>query len=247
MSNASELIVDHLLAHRSIRKFRSDPVPDDVLQRAVRAGQQAATSSNIQAYCAIRVRDEERLTRLVQLTGGQAKVAMCGAFLVICGDTRRHRLVAQRAGEPHVSNLEAFMLATIDATLFAQNLVIALEAMGWGTCYIGGLRNDLPAVHELLGTPDGIWPIFGLCIGRPDQDPETRPRLEPNAVLFDERYPVDREMLESIDRYDERMRTWYERQGMDTSDWSTRIERQFQERHRTRNAEWYRQVGADFD
>ncbi|MEE2972727.1 MAG: NADPH-dependent oxidoreductase [Planctomycetota bacterium] len=247
MSNASELIVDHLLAHRSIRKFRSDPVPDDVLQRAVRAGQQAATSSNIQAYCAIRVRDEERLTRLVQLTGGQAKVAMCGAFLVICGDTRRHRLVAQRAGEPHVSNLEAFMLATIDATLFAQNLVIALEAMGWGTCYIGGLRNDLPAVHELLGTPDGIWPIFGLCIGRPDQDPETRPRLEPNAVLFEERYPDDGEMLESIDRYDERLRTWYERQGMDTPDWSTRIERQFQERHRTRNAEWYRQVGADFD
>ena len=247
MSTPADLIVDHLLAHRSIRKFRPDPVPDEVLERAVRAGQQAATSSNIQAYCAIRVREEGRLERLVQLTGGQAKVAACGAFLVICGDTRRHRLVAQRAGEPHVSNLEAFMLATIDATLFAQNLVIALEAMGWGTCYIGGLRNDLPAVHELLGTPDGIWPIFGLCIGRPDQDPETRPRLEPNAVLFDERYPDDGEMLESIDRYDERMRSWYRRQGIDTPDWSTRIERHFQERHRTRNAEWYREVGAVFD
>ena len=55
------------------------------------------------------------------------------------------------------------------------------------------------------------------------------------------------EMLESIDRYDERMRSWYRRQGIDTPDWSTRIERHFQERHRTRNAEWYREVGADFD
>lgn len=247
MSNAASTIVDHLLAHRSIRKFRSDPLPDEVLSRAVQAGQQAATSSNIQAYCALRIRDEERLARLVELTGGQQKVAACGAFLVVCGDTRRHRLVAERAEKAHVSNLEAFMLATIDATLFAQNLVIALEAMGWGTCYIGGLRNDLPAVHDLLGTPEGIWPIFGLCIGRPDQDPETRPRLEPEAVLFDERYPDDAEMLRRIDEYDERMEAWYRRQGIDTPNWSGRIERHFQERHRTRNAEWYRAVGADFD
>lgn len=247
MTDPAKTVLDTLLAHRSIRRFTDEPVAEDDLRQAIEAGQQAATSSNIQAYCAIRVRDPERLRRLVELTGGQKKVAACGAFLAICGDTRRHRLIADRAGRPHVSNLEAFMLATIDASLFAQNLVVALEALGYGTCYIGGLRNDLPAVHEVLETPEGVWPVFGLCIGRPEEVPERRPRLGVDAVLFDEAYPSDQDMLVSIDQYDARMAAWYERQGMETPHWSARIERHFEERRRTRNSEWYRDAGADFD
>ncbi len=247
MTDPAKTVIDSLLAHRSIRRFTDEPVEDADLRRAIAAGQQAATSSNIQAYCAIRVRDPDRRQRLVELTGGQKKVAACGAFLAICGDTRRHRLIADRAGRPHVSNLEAFMLATIDASLFAQNLVVALEALGYGTCYIGGLRNDLPAVHQVLGTPQGIWPVFGLCIGRPEETPESRPRLDVDAVLFDEDCPSDEDVLGSIDEYDGRMAAWYERQGMKTPHWSARIERHFEERHRTRNSEWYREAGADFD
>lgn len=242
-----DAVLDTLLAHRSIRRFRPDPVPEADLHRALDAGQQAATSSNVQAYCAIRIADPERLEQLVALTGGQRKVAECPLFLAICGDTRRHRLVAARAGRPHVSNLEAFMLATIDASLFAQNMVVAFEAMGYGTCYIGGLRNDLPGVHELLATPEGVWPLFGLCVGRPDQEPSRRPRLARPAVLFEESYPDDATMMADIDAYDEVMRAWYAENGIRTPDWSARIESHFEERHRTRNSEWYRSAGASFE
>ena len=130
MAASENIVLDTLLAHRSIRRFSTEPVVEEDLRQAVAAGQQAATSSNIQGYCAIRIRDAKRLKRLVKLTGGQKKVAECGAFLVICGDTRRHRLLARRSGRPHVSNLEAFMLALIDASLFAQNMVVALESLG---------------------------------------------------------------------------------------------------------------------
>ena len=139
------------------------------------------------------------------------------------------------------------MLALIDASLFAQNMVVALESLGYGTCYIGGLRNDLPAVHEVLETPEGVWPLFGLCIGRPAQSPESRPRLDTDAVLFEESYPTDEAMLACLDEYDGRMADWYRQQGIDTPGWSARIERNFEERHRTRNAEWYRGAGADFE
>ena len=54
-----------------------------------------------------------------------------------------------------------------DAALFAQNMVVAFESMGYGTCYIGGLRNDLQALHEVLDTPEGVWPLFGLLKGVP--------------------------------------------------------------------------------
>ena len=246
MTTTAEVVLNQLLEHRSIRKFRTDPVPEDVLLKAIEAGQQAATSSNIQAYCVIRIREQQRLGRLVELTGGQKKVAECGAFLTICGDTRRHRLIAARAGKPYISNLETFLLATIDASLFAQNLVIALEGMGWGTCYIGGLRNDLPGLLKELGTPEGVWPIFGLCIGRPDQDPEIRPRLDPAAVFFEESYPDDSTMLDRIDDYDVRMGDWYQRRGIDSPGWVSRIESHFRKPQRTESADAYRRAGADF-
>ena len=56
-------------------------------------------------------------------------------------------------------------------------------------------------VHEVLDTPEGIWPVFGLCIGRPAQSPESRPRLDTDAVLFDESYPTDESMLAFIDEF----------------------------------------------
>ena len=105
-------VIEALRAHRSIRRYTDETVPDDDLREAVRAGQAASTSSAVQSYCAIRVRDPESRRALIELTGGQAKVAEAGAFLVVCGDTRRHRLVSARAGEAYDARLEAFLLAS---------------------------------------------------------------------------------------------------------------------------------------
>ena len=239
-------IIDSLLAHRSVSSFTQEPVEEEDLRCAVRAGQKASTSSNIQAYCAIRISDPVSRQRLVELTGGQEKVARAPVFLVICGDTRRHRLLSQRHAHPHATNLEGFMLALIDASLFAQNMVVALESMGYGVCYIGGLRNDLARVQEVLRLPEGIWPFFGMCIGRPAGDPAPRPRLQEEAVFFQESYPDDAQMLELIDAYDERMSRWYQEQGIDAPGWAARIERHFQELHRTGNAQYYHEQGARF-
>ena len=240
-------VVDLLAAHRSVRRFKSDPIPEADLHAAVRAGQQAATSSNIQAYAAIRITDPTVRERLVTLTGGQEKVAACPLFLAICGDVRRHRLLAARAEVPHASNLEGFMLAVIDATLFAQNMVVAFESMGYGTCYIGGLRNDLAGLHEVLGTPEGVWPLFGLCVGVPDQETSVRPRIGPEAVLFDDVYPDDDAVFAAVDDYDRVIADWYRANGIKTPDWSSRIRRHFEALHRTGNSAWYREAGASFE
>lgn len=238
--------LDILLSHRSIRRFEETPVPDAHVRLAVEAGQQASTSSNVQAYSLLRIRDQSRLARLVELTGGQAKVARCGAFFVVCGDTRRHRLLAHRAGLPYEAKLEGFLVAAIDATLFAQNLCVAFESMGYGICYIGGLRNDLPAVQRLLEFPRGVYPLFGLCVGVPAEDPSRRPRLAPEAVLFEDRYPDDEALLAHAADYDAVMRAYYATRGAAAGSWSEKIEAQFREAYRTSVAEYYRSQGADF-
>ncbi|HMN96623.1 MAG TPA: NADPH-dependent oxidoreductase [Phycisphaerales bacterium] len=243
-------VVEQLLRHRSIRRFRPDPVPDEHIREAVLAGQAASTSSAVQAYCAIRVRDPATLERLVELTGGQRKVAECGAFLVICGDTRRHRIAAARDGVVHETRFEAFLVAAIDGALFAQNLCVALESMGYGICYIGGIRNHLAEADRLLALPHGVYPLFGLCAGIADETPLPRPRLPLGSVLFEERYPPDRIVLDHLAAYDAAHSEYVATRGGAAGGrpapkpWSTIMATKFSEPERVDVAAYYRAKGA---
>jgi FMN reductase (NADPH) len=234
-----------MLAHRSIRTFKPDPVPDQHIERAIAAGQMASTSSNVQAYCAIRVTDESIRAGLAKLAGPQQKVVDCGAFFVICADVRRHRLLTERAGEPYDARLEAFLVAVIDASLFAQNACVAFEAMGYGICYIGGLRNDLPQVDRLLNLPEGVYPLFGLCVGLPDEDPMSRPRVATGGVLFENTYPNDDRVLEHIADYDALYEQYmHERSGRAAS-WSEMMASKYTKASRIDVGPYYRSKGAD--
>jgi len=247
-------VIEQMLAHRSIRRFTDEPVEEAHVAAAIEAGQMASTSASIQSYCIIRIRSEERRNRLIELTGNQTKVARCGAFFVVCGDTRRHRLLAERADETYDARFEAFLLAIVDATLFAQNVVLAFESLGYGACYIGGLRNDLPQVQELLGFPHGVYPLFGLCIGHPDQDPMRRPRLPLEQVLFEEQWPEDEAMLAAMDEYDQVVADYYQlREGGSPDattprrDWNSQMIEKFIAPRRVSVAPYYRQQGASLD
>lgn len=231
--------------HRSIRRFAEEVVSDDDLGHAVSAAQMASSSSAVQAYSVLRVTDMEKRRALVRLTGNQTKVAACGAFLVICGDARRHRLVARRAAAEHRQNVESFLVAVIDASLFAQNLAVAFESLGLGICYIGGLRNHPFEMDELLGIPDGVFPLFGMCVGRPAEGPPARPRLPLDAVLFDDRYPDDEAMLAAIDRYDAHYADYLRERGAEPP-WSERMAAKYAELERGDLRSYYESKGASF-
>lgn len=243
----SDAVLELLAGHRSIRAFKDMPIPDGDVERAVRAAQQAASSSHIQAYSLLRLRSPQTREQLIELTGGQPYVAQCGAFFTVLADQRRHKLLSERHNSPHVDNLETFLLAVIDASLFAQNLVVAFESLGYGTCYIGGLRNRLPEVVELLSLPAGALPLFGLCVGIPDQDPESKPRLPLHAVLLEERYPGDEQVLAATEAYDESMSAYYEARGKPGHNWSGAIWRRYSKPSREHLAECYRGLGARLD
>lgn len=241
----SRSAIDTMLAHRSIRSFTSQPIPQQDIDRAFEAGQMASTSSNVQAYCAIRVTDPRIRESLAKLAGPQQKVVDCGAFFTICADVRRHRLLAERAGETYDSKLEAFLVAVIDASLFAQNTCVAFESMGYGICYIGGLRNDLARVNALLDLPTGVYPLFGLCVGVPAEQPIKRPRIGLDGVLFENRYPSDQQVFQHIADYDrEYERYMHDRSGT-TTHWSEMMQRKYTKAARIDVGPFYRSKGAD--
>jgi len=211
-----------LKAHRSIRKFTGQPVSDELINEIIACGQAAATSSNIQAVTVIRVRNPERREQLASLAGNQAYVANAGAFLVFCADLARPRFACEMQGGCFSQGMtEQFIIATVDVALAAQNCVVAAESLGLGICYIGGIRNNPQAVSDLLHLPDDVYPIFGMCLGFPAQDPQTKPRLPLSMVLQEEEYAAQQDQT-GIEGYDQQLREYYQTRtgGNKDSCWS---------------------------
>jgi nitroreductase len=214
--------VARLLAHRSVRAFRSDPLPDRTVETLVAAAQSAASSSNLQLWSVVAVADLARRQQLAALAGGQKHIAEAPLILLWVADLARGRRVAAQAGEPHegFDFLESFTVAAIDASLAAQNAVIAAESLGLGTVYIGALRNRPVDVAEVVGLPQSAVVAFGLVVGWPDNERPAaiKPRLPQSVVLHRERYNAAAQD-QGIERYDETARTFQASQGQPETGW----------------------------
>ncbi|MDP6540443.1 MAG: nitroreductase family protein [Planctomycetota bacterium] len=234
-------------AHRTVRRFAGGEVDEGLVERCVAAAQCAATSSHVQAYSVIRVRDSAERERLAELCGGQRQVSEAGAFFVLCADQRRHRLVVERAGSVFRPDFDAFLVAVIDVALFAQNLALGFEAAGLGVCFIGGLRNRLEEVDRLLELPSDLFALFGLCVGEAAEEPPRRPRLPLGSVLSEGRYPTDEHVLAGVAAHDRAMARAYAAAGKPGRTWSGGIARLFAAARRADVGAFYRAKGAGLD
>lgn len=212
--------IELLKSHRSVRKFTDQPISRELLLELISAGQAAATSSHVQAYSVIHVTDPAKREMIAELAGGQSYVASCAAFLVFCADMKRPTEASERTGANVVRGMtEQLLVASVDAALMAQNVVIAAESEGLGICYIGGIRNNPQVISDLLQLPDQVYPVFGMCLGYPAHDPQIKPRLPVEAILKENTYSDD---LDQVTAFDETLRSYYSERlgGNKDSDWS---------------------------
>ncbi|WP_034760305.1 oxygen-insensitive NADPH nitroreductase [Rossellomorea vietnamensis] len=205
--------IETILKHRSIREFKNEALTGEQIRTIVSSAQAASTSSYIQAYSIIGVKDPVKKKKLAELAGNQGYVEANGHFFVFCADLFRHEKIGDWEEAdviPSLESTEKFMVALIDASLAAQNAAIAAESMGLGICYIGGIRNDLESVSELLGLPGRVIPLFGLAVGIPEHHSDVKPRLPLESVYHEDSYNVDETSIkEGLDRYDETISAYY--------------------------------------
>ncbi|HDS1743921.1 MULTISPECIES: oxygen-insensitive NADPH nitroreductase [Pseudomonas] len=218
--------IDQLLEHRSVRAFTDQPLPDGTIEALIAAAQSASTSSNLQVWSVVAVQDFDRKSRLSKLAGNQTYIHQAPLFLVWLADLSKASRVAEQHGVEleALPYLESLLLGTIDAALAAQNAVVALESLGLGSVYIGGIRNDIEGVAKELRLPPQVYPVFGLCVGYPstERPAKVKPRLPQEAVLYHEVYSAVGEQ-NVIAEYDERLGAFYDREGMKAGSWSEQV------------------------
>lgn len=225
--------IELLMQHRSIRKFKEESVSDEQLHAMLAAAQMASTSSHVQAYSVIRVSDPDKRTQLAAWSGNQAYVESCPLFLVWCADLQRLKVAYSMHKDEnggYFDNAEHLIVATVDVALAAQNAAVAAESMGLGVVYIGAIRNQIQKVTELLELPELVYPVFGMCVGYPAQQPETKPRLPLQAVLHENKYESGR-YPELIRGYDRTIAEYMERRtkGKSRRTWTENMYNKFSE------------------
>lgn len=233
-----------MLKHHSVRRYLPREVSESTLQALVAAAQSASTSSNLQLWSVVAVRDAQRKARLSELAGNQRHVLEAPLFLVWVADFARLQQVAADHDAPLEAQeyFEAGVLGCVDAALAAQNALVAAQSLGLGGVFIGGIRNHPEKVAAELNLPPGVVGVFGMCLGYPDpaEGVTAKPRLPQAAVLHHEQYALEpqRELVAS---YEQRVNDFYSSQQMAQS-WVGRVLKRMAGpqsltgRHRLRNA-----------
>ena len=221
--------IETILNHRSVRKFTEKELTDDQIRLIVESAQSASTSSFIQAYSIIGVKNKEKKKKLAELAGNQSYVENNGHLFIFCADLFRHVVAADMEGkdvsEP-IESTEKFMVSLIDAALAAQNAAIAAESMDLGICYIGGIRNNLDEVTKLLKTPDHVIPLFALVVGYPDQQTEKKPRAPFHHVYHEDEYEQDVDQYKKeLEEYNNEISEYYKERtdGKRADTWTSQM------------------------
>ena len=205
MNSVLELLADH----RSIRKFTATPVDDTMVDELLRVAQCASTSSHVQAYSVIRINNPETRAAIARLAGPQPWVEAAPVFLMFCADLRRLEQACETHGKrAEMGWFEQGLVAATDTAILGQNMMVAAESVGLGGVFIGGIRNDPAQVSKLLALPHQVFPVFGLCLGYPDQDPPVKPRLPVELILHEERYDTNKAQ-DQLTAYDTRVNEYY--------------------------------------
>jgi len=198
-----------VLMRRTHRRYAERPVPEPLLRLLLATAFSASSKSDFQQGSVIRVEDRHRRDRLAALVPDMPWIGNAPVFLVFCGDAHRLERVGELRGHRQENGkLEGFFNAAIDAALVLQTFILAAETVGLGCCPISVIRNHAEAAAEILGLPDKVFPVAGLCVGYPALAGHISMRLPLEVTVHTDHYD-DQPLAEAIEAYDRRRDTRY--------------------------------------
>ena len=197
-------VIEALLRRKSIRKYTDQAPSNEVVETIVRAGQQAPFAYQMGSLLLSRDRAHNPFGAPL--------------YFIVCVDAHRHEAIMARRDWQMVQNdLSLLLFGIQDATLLAENMVVAAESLSLGSCFLGGVPYHAAKIVADFGLPPRVFPLVGLAMGYPAETPPPRPRYPLDFALFEKKYPelgsaqVDRAAAEMDEGY--LAQDYYRRQG----------------------------------
>ena len=183
-------VLESLFKHKSIRKYKNQPLEDEKLQLIIKAAQAGPTWCNGEQVSIIAVKSQEIKDKIKDLCWGATFISTCSVFLVFCADFYRIKVAFEKSGktkeqfEKYMQNIDTLIVGSHDVGIAIQNATVAAESMNLGTVDIGAVRLNPLEITKLLNLPKYVIPLIGLCVGYPDDNPGIKPRIPPKGVCI---------------------------------------------------------------
>lgn len=190
---------------RTIRKYRSEDISDELLNELLEEACRASTMGNMQLYSIVVTRSAEMKSRLAPAHFNQPMVLSAPVVLTFCADFNRFsKWCLRRNAAPGYDNPISFLNAATDALLVTQNFCTLAEDKGLGICYLGTTIYNPDRIVEILNLPKLVMPVATITVGYPDECPAQPDRLPLKGVVHEEVYhDYTPEMIDDIYMYKE--------------------------------------------
>jgi nitroreductase len=153
-----EKCIELLVTRRSVRRFKDQEVPDELLLKAVDIARWAPSAHNYQPWEFIIIKDRGTLDKLAEIHRWSRPIKNATAAIVIVADKEKAKVTYQ-----------------LDGAIVTTYLWLTLHALGLGAVWIETLKVA-DKVRAILNIPDSKEPIATLAIGWPAETPQARPR-----------------------------------------------------------------------
>ena len=161
---------------RSIRAFKKQNVPEEIVEKLIDAASWAPSAGNIQPWEFVIVRKPAVKKKLAQAALNQAYVEEAPVVIVVCADTERSSMGYGVRGK----NLYCIQ----DTAAATQNILLTAYSLGLGSCWIGAFNED--EAKEALNAPEGLRPVAIIPVGYPNETPQQRGRRFISQIVHNE-------------------------------------------------------------
>lgn len=169
--------IKELYERKSVRVFTDEEITKEQREEILTSAMQAPTAGNQQMYTIIDVQNQDIKDKMAILCDNQPFIAKAKLVLVFCADFRKWYDAFVAAGaNPRKPAVGDLMISVTDASIAAQNAVVAAHSMGIGSCYIGDVMENAEKMKETLILPEYVFPCVMLVFGYPKQQQKDRPK-----------------------------------------------------------------------
>ena len=163
---------------RSIRVFKKQNVPKEIVEKLIDAASWAPSAGNIQPWEFVIVRKPAVKKKLAQATLNQAFVEEAPVVIVVCADEKRSSMGYGVRGKA--------LYCIQDTAAAAQNILLTAYSLGLGACWIGAFNED--ELKEALNAPEGIRPVAIIPVGYSNETPSQTGRRPLSQIVHHENF-----------------------------------------------------------
>ncbi|HOO96666.1 MAG TPA: nitroreductase family protein [Caldisericia bacterium] len=177
--NNRNKVVECLMNHVSIRRFKNESVSEEDIETIIKAAVRAPSAGNMQNYSLVLVDDLDKRKAM--------GLSHAPLVVVALADQNRNKKRFELSDAPFYFDKGINLFVSYwDAVIALHNLVIAAESIGLGAYYMGRvLKMD---ISTILGIPEHVFPAGLVCLGYPDEKPDLMTRLPLEAVVHRNNY-----------------------------------------------------------